>query len=168
MAKQNKNKKNNNGYFVRNVQQNGEHFLTRKTAYDIQRDSKFIFRDLAYADPAKDIPNISKYFVNLTFVTNLKESAYQEYFTTNAAAIGLQNYIMLAERGIVYDTGDNRLSEQLVLFKNKATAYATIVSTLNNIISLFSFIGDDEQLRQHIEVQLTTLAMQIAKYKRIL
>ena len=167
MAKQKK-KKNNNGYFARNVQQNGENFLTRKTPKDIKFDSRFIFKDLAHADVEEDIPKISHYFNNLTFLTNLREVANEEYNTAQAMYIGLQMYTSAAKVGQVIIDPSQQLYENMAIAQNKANAYAIIVTFLNNIISLFNISGDDDWLNYNIDIYLRSLSLQLSKYKRYL
>lgn len=170
MAKPNqkqKRKKNNNGYFQRNIQQNGPDFLFRKTAKDIRYDFRNIIKDIAYSDQ-EQIPGIVEYFTNLTFITNLIESANQEFQKTNATFLGLQMYIAAGQRGEVYLDPNSGLYEQMSLAQNQSMAYAITVAHLNNILSLFNISVDDNWLRCNIENQLKSLSLQLSKYKRLL
>lgn len=168
MAKPNQKKKKNNGYFQRNVQQNGENFLMKKTAKDIRYDFKNIFRDIAHSDPEKDIPALVDYFNNFTFICNLVTSANQEFQASNATYIGLQMYINAGQRGEVYIDPNAGLYEQMMIAQNQASAYSIIAAHLNNIVSLFNCSADDEWLKYNIEIQLKSLSLQLAKYKRII
>lgn len=169
MAKQfNKKKKNNNGYFKRNTQQNGPNFLMNKTAKDIRYDFRNIIRDIAHSDPEEDIPDIVNYFNNFTFINNLLMSANQEFQIANATYMGLQMYINAGQRGEVYIDPNIGLYEHMIVTQNQAAAYATIVGHLNNIVTLFNYSVDEDWLKPNIEIQLKSLSVQLSRYKRIL
>lgn len=161
--------KNNNGYFARNVQQNGSNFLTKKTARDIQFDFRNIMRDIAFSDPEMGIPRISEYFTSYTFVQNLAVACSQEYAKENATFIGLQQYL-------VSNTNIDpmlKLQENMMLSQNKAAAYGLILVSLNNILSLFSVgqiqgVDYDIWLTSNIEMILKSLSAQLKQYKRII
>lgn len=164
----NNKKKKNNGYFQRNVQQNGPNFLNRKTPKDIKFDSRNIFKDIAHSNPIEDIPNIVEFFNNFTFVTNLYACAVEELNTNNAVYIGLQMYIAAGQRGEVYIDPSQKLYENMTNAQSKMCAYSIIVAHLNNILSLFNCSGDDDWLRLNIEQQLKSLSLQLSKYRRII
>lgn len=167
MSKQ-KNKKKNNGYFAKNVQQNGNNFLMRKTAKDIKYDSRNIFRDIAFSNAEYDIPGIVEFFTNLTFITNLSSSAFEEMSRLNATFIGLQTYIINATNtGLPIDP-NARLNEFLLETQQKLSAYQIIVRHLNNMLGLFSICADDDWLKANIEIELKSLCMQLGKYKRMI
>lgn len=169
--------KKREGYFQRNISQHGEHFLNMKTAENIKYDSRNIFRDIAFTsvDRERDkdksrtcVTDIAPYFNNLTFVTNLYNAALSEFHVCNATCVGLQNYIVMAQNGHVVIDPSQHLEETMIMMQNKTYAYNIICMHLNNIISLFSFNGDDDWINANIEVQLKALSIQLSKYRGIL
>lgn len=164
---QQKKKKNNNGYFTRNIQQLGEDFISKKTARDIQFDYKYIFKDLAFSDP-EDISNISRYFMNATFVYNLNMCAFNELSSNNAVFLGLQTYIQNMQVTGAYVDPNMRLDENMLKAQQTSAAYGIIAAHLNNILSLFNTCIDDNWLKLNIEAQLKSLSVQLSKYKRII
>lgn len=158
-----KKKTNQNGYFARNIRELGPDFLIKKTAKDIRFEYKFIFKDIANMAP-EDIPQITKYFTNATFVYNLLLSANDEAARNNAAALGVNTYIQMN----TMPDPSMRLNEFLVEFQQLAAAYSTISFYLNNILTTVNCCYDSVSAEASIEMNLKTMCIQISKFRRIL
>ena len=161
-------KKKNNGYFVKNEQQNGTDFILRKNARDIKNDSKYIFKDLAHSDVEIDVPNMVNYFTNLTFTTNLYQAAYEQLSVYNAEVIGLNTYMQIAQASNIYIDPNTHINEYTFLTQQKLAAYQIITLHLSNILSLFNTSADEDFLKLNIETQLKSLSTQLTKYRRII
>lgn len=161
-------KKKNNGYFVKNEQQNGTDFLLRKNARDIKNDSRYIFKDIAHSDIEIDIPNMVKYFTNITFVTNLYQAACEQMCIYNAEVIGLNTYMQIAQTSNIFIDPNAHLNEHAFVLQQKLAAYQIISLHLSNILSLFNVSADEEFLNLNVITQLSSLSTQLTKYKRII
>lgn len=165
--------KRREGYFQKNLNQYGENFLNTKTAENIRYDARAIFKDIAFTSVEKErgktcVTELTQFFNNLTFVTNLYNAALSEFYTCNATCIGLQNYIAMSQQGHVMVDPSQRLEETMLMMQNKAYAYNIICMHLNNIISLFSISGDDNWINANIDIQLKSLSLQLSKYRGVL
>ena len=86
----NKNNKGNNSfnYFTREIQKDGNDFLEKKNAVQIQRDAPFVFRQLAKGQI--DIFKYVDYFNNQYFLSNLIDAAQVEYNEHSICRMGIQ------------------------------------------------------------------------------
>lgn len=157
---QQKRKKNNNGYFVRNTQQLGEDFTSKKTARDINKEYRYVFRDIAYSFP-DEAKALAKHFLNSTFIYNLNMCAYAEWAKHNAVSIGLQLYIQSEQ---IIDPA-MRLDEALDKAQRSTEAYYTICTHLNNMLSVFEQSIDQEYIMTALESYLQSLSNHLVKFR---
>lgn len=163
---QNKNKKKKNGYFNKNIQENGPNFFLQKNAKEIKYDFRNIIKDISNLDLSsiRDISNIVNCFMNLTFSYNVYNTAYEEYSLYNAMFIGLQQYLFTNAN----IDPNAKLEENMRIAQHKRDAYFVIIQQLSNIIHLFNISVDDDWMKVNLENIIKTLAVQLSPYKRII
>lgn len=155
MGKKSRNNRNKrrDGYFDKEIQQNGEDFLRYKTPIDIQNAAQRIFRDIARGniDPIKH----SKYFLDKGFNINLTNYAVQKFNYHNISYMALSHYYttLLYSGTPIDDLFISVMNDH----KMKLEAYTLISSTLNSIITS----GDGYS-------PLVYLMSELSKYRRVL
>lgn len=77
MGMQKKNQTKRFSYFDQKIKQKGENFMATMNPYDISRDSRMIFKDIAYGNI--DYSQHVGYFTDLNFVYALETTAYENY-----------------------------------------------------------------------------------------
>lgn len=166
IKKKKKNNTNHNGYFAKNIRENGPSFMVKKTANDIRHEYKQIFKDIAFSSPDK-LSHMVPYFMSSSFVYNLSMCAFQEQSKNNAIALGLNTHIqtVMSTNGLI--DPNMRLEEALIDAQQSATAYGIISTHLNNIINLISYGYDNEDwMKMNIDSQLQSMCIQLSNYKK--
>lgn len=130
MAKPNNNNKQrqNNDYFTKNIKQQGENFIGRKTATELQKDAIFIFRDIAKGNI--DISKYGCYFEDDTFLTNCIIAANAKLIYSTISRDGVQ---ALIEKNNMYGVADPVVYTVLQNHINTVTAYGIILANLTAI-----------------------------------
>lgn len=144
----NNNKKQNNDYFSKSIQQKGAGFIECKNALEIQRDAIKVFRDIARGNI--NFEKYGEYFLQDVFLSNLIIAANSKLISESIKRDGVNLLISQMSQ-----TGANCDMQLIVLqdLINKTQAYQII---LNNLTAL----------QQSGDVNwLYTLSAQISSYK---
>lgn len=164
--KGNKKKQNNNGYFQQNIQRDGEDFLRKKNADDIQRDSKRIIKDLVYNPD--DIKKYAQFFMDRNFLMNLYAASEAEMMKRWCVLIGLTTYQQMAiQQRQPIDPRCN-IDRNIVEARQSYEVYFVIVQQLNNIISYIDSGYDQTWQYTNILNCLQAMASSISRNKRLI
>lgn len=145
MSKPNNKRNNKPSYFRENVSRFGENFIETKSAYDLERDTKRIFRDLLYGNINFDVDG--KYFYNVKVVEACLRSSYEEWYNANYNYTG--NCLFMQQSGI-----NETMFEKLIQYNmRRRDAYQIIWNAFQNF-------ANTQDLRY-----LMILQNQLAKYK---
>ena len=127
MAKNNKNRKNNNrpNYFSKNIKDNGENFLDGKDINSLLRDAKMVFKDMAFQNI--NLEQNAVYFQNPQFMNALMEAANKEFFEASFIASAIDSYFNMISGNGMMDPRVPSIREKYVL---KCNAYKVLAEGL--------------------------------------
>lgn len=142
-------KRMRDSYFTQQYDSFGENFSNFKTAQDIKRESFRIFRSLA--ECAIDLDKHTKCFEDPTFVSVLRDAAYEKMFYHYATQMGLEQYInsrlmynLPVETFIYENYGQHQRSAECYTLLFQAFSniqvthdYITVLSTLMPLLNKY-------------------------------
>lgn len=118
-----------NGYFQKQIQQNGENFLEFKNARNLENDSNMIFRELASGK--FDVHKYGDYILRDDLLNACILSANNKY-KLHAVSYNGVNFL-ISNTIMQYGSADPYYYSVLEYHKRKMEAYGTLVTGFNNI-----------------------------------
>lgn len=120
---------NKNGYFQKQIQQNGQNFLEFKNARNLENDSMMIFRELAAGKI--DIQKYGDYLLDDNLLNACILSATNKYKMHAVSYNGVN--LLIGNATLQYGSADPYYFSVLEYHKRRMEAYGMLINGFNNI-----------------------------------
>ena len=170
MGMMKKNQTKRFSYFDQKIKQKGENFMGTMNPYDISRDSRMIFKDIAYANI--DYSQHIGYFTDMNLIYTLETTAYENYLYHYHTYNGLcMEYNNIMSNPALYasktESEMNKLMTITNFHKDAAYAYSQITDSMFMIESAINQ-GAPEMQKQIIDILMVLCQrMSAPQFKQI-